>query len=142
MNSPGYLQAPMSGFTVRFQDHTARVSAATFAESLHDRPLEMLYTNLDKNTHYRLRVVYGAEAKSDIQLMANGTYTVHPMRAKEMTLQPVEFDLPIELTEKGQLRLSWTRPAGLGGSGRGAQVSEVWLIPVKETPASAATKPL
>ncbi|ANE53446.1 hypothetical protein SY85_11680 [Flavisolibacter tropicus] len=140
-DDPAYLQAPMSGFTVRFQDNTARVSAATFAESLHDRPLEMLYTNLNKNAQYRLRIVYGAEAKSDIQLMANGSYTVHPMRAKEMNLQPVEFDLPTSLTENGQLRLSWTRPAGLGGSGRGAQVSEVWLIPVTEAPASA-TKPL
>ena len=41
---------------------------------------------------------------------------------------PVEFDIPREATRNGELDLSWYREAGLGGNGRGCQVSEVWLI--------------
>jgi len=138
---PAFLRSPMSGFAVRLQDHAARVSASTFAETLHDRPLEMHYKNLDKNARYKLRVVYGPEARAEVKLVANGKYEVHPMRAKDMTYSPQEFDLPLEATSNGELRLTWTRPAGLGGSGRGVQVSEVWLI--KESQASAvSTKPL
>jgi len=32
------------------------------------------------------------------------------------------------LTAGGQLELRWSREPGLGGNGRGCQVSEVWLI--------------
>jgi hypothetical protein len=42
----------------------------------------------------------------------------------------VEFDVPIEATRSGSLHLSWNRPIGLGGNGRGVQVSEVWLMRV------------
>ncbi|WP_446742188.1 hypothetical protein [Silvibacterium acidisoli] len=34
-------------------------------------------------------------------------------------------------TAQGVLDLKWTRPAGLGGSGRGLQVAEVWLFPAQ-----------
>ena len=33
-------------------------------------------------------------------------------------------------TSSGELRLTWTREAGLGGNGRGCQVAEVMLKPV------------
>jgi hypothetical protein len=42
----------------------------------------------------------------------------------------VELDVPQRLTAGGKLTLEWTRPAGLGGSGRGHQVAQVWLSPV------------
>ena len=129
---PAFLQAPMSGYAARLQDNTARVSSSTFAESLHDRPLEMLYTQLDKTARYRVRIVYGAEAKAEVKLVANGKYEIHPMRQKGMTFQPEEFDIPVEATQNGELRLTWSRPPGLGGSGRGVQVAEVWLIRVHE----------
>ncbi|HTF29216.1 MAG TPA: hypothetical protein VK625_10250 [Flavitalea sp.] len=129
---PAYLRSPMTGFTVSFRDHSARLSASTFAEVLHDRPLEMLYSNLNKHTHYRLRIIYGAEARSEIKLVADGKFEIHPMRPKDMTYQPQEFDVPAAATSDGELRLTWTRPAGLGGSGRGVQISEVWLIPVND----------
>lgn len=50
------------------------------------------------------------------------------MRPKDPAARPVEFDLPAEATRTGELRLIWSRPPGLGGNGRGVQVSEVWLI--------------
>lgn len=47
-----------------------------------------------------------------------------------MSYQPLIFDIPTEASATGELRLKWNRPAGLGGSGRGVQVAEVWLIRV------------
>jgi len=38
------------------------------------------------------------------------------------------FDIPAEATQEGLLELSWYREQGLGGNGRGCQVSEIWLI--------------
>jgi hypothetical protein len=35
---------------------------------------------------------------------------------------------PAEAARSGPLTLEWTRPAGLGGNGRGCDVAEVWLI--------------
>ena len=131
----------MPGFTVRIPDHSSRVSSSNYAEALHDRPLEMVYTHLDKTARYRLKVVYGAEAKADIKLVANGKYEIHPMRPKPMTFQPEEFDLPAEATQNGDLRLSWNRPAGLGGSGRGVQVAEVWLMRVHNIPSGERAVP-
>jgi hypothetical protein len=60
--------------------------------------------------------------------MANGKYQVHDLRAKPMPQAPVEFEIPKEATSGGDLTLEWSRPAGLGGAGRGTQVCEVWLI--------------
>lgn len=127
-DDPACQSAPLAGMAVRLRDHQSRVSSSTYAETLHDYPLEMFYPHLDKTARYRLRIVYGAEAGSDIRLVANGQYEIHPMRPKEMNYQPVEFDIPAEATKTGELRLRWNRPPGLGGSGRGVQVAEVWLI--------------
>lgn len=138
---PAYLSSAMPGFTVRMQDHSSRVSSSNYAEALHDRPLEMLYTQLDKTARYRLKIVYGAEAKAEVKLVANGKYEIHPMRAKPMTFQPEEFEVPADATQNGELRLSWSRPAGLGGSGRGVQVAEVWLIRVHDIPSNERAVP-
>jgi hypothetical protein len=42
----------------------------------------------------------------------------------------VEFEIPPQATAGGVLTLEWTRTPGLGGNGRGTQVSEVWLMKV------------
>jgi hypothetical protein len=60
-----------------------------------------------------------------IRLAANGV-EVHPLMAKPNPPRPVEFDAPRAVD--GSLELTWTREPGLGGNGRGNQVSEVWLI--------------
>ncbi len=65
-----------------------------------------------------------------IRLVANGSVEIHGFMAKPSPVAPVEFDIPREATRGGALTLEWTRPAGLGGNGRGSQVSEVWLIRV------------
>jgi hypothetical protein len=138
---PAFLKAPMTGFSFSMTDPATRISSGTFSETMHEHPLEMFYPGLDKTAHYRLRVVYGAEAKSNIRLMANDTYEIHPMMAKNMNNEPQEFDIPVEATRKGSLRLTWSGPPGLGGSGRGVQVAEVWLIRKHSIPSHERTQP-
>ena len=100
-----------------------------WAESLFDEALRMSYPELDPKSDYRLRVVYSGDAhKIQIRLVANENHEIHPLLTKPWPPKPLEFDLPRELTSKGQLTLSWTREQGLGANGRGCQVSEVWVI--------------
>ena len=100
-----------------------------YAESLNEKPLTMHYENLDRTAQYKVRVVYAGDSLATmIRLVADETLEVHPLIKKESPIRPVEFDIPAQATQDGDLRLSWRRPAGLGGNGRGCQVAEVWLI--------------
>jgi hypothetical protein len=106
-----------------------RYSWLNHAESLNEQPLQMRYTDLDPRAHYKIRVMYvGDSPKRKIRLVANGSMEIHPMITKEFPYKPVEFDIPPAATQGGELVLSWTREPGLGGNGRGCQVSEIWLI--------------
>ena len=40
----------------------------------------------------------------------------------------VEFAIPREVTQGGEVTLSWFREPSRGGAGRGCEVCEVWLI--------------
>ncbi len=135
---PASLKSPMSSMVVR-RDHNSPVSSCTYAETLHDFPLEMYYPDLDKNAKYRLKVVYGPEGRTDLRLIANDTFEIHPFRPKDMNYTPQEFDIPAEATKNGHLKLRWNRPAGLGGSGRGVQIAEVWLMLVNDHPVQTRT---
>src|SRR6185503_18302507 len=123
---PASQRSPLMGYAPRSRPPYARVSSSRFAETLHDQPLEMLYRDLDKTSRYKLRVVYGSESASMIRLLANGKFEIHPMQQKNMLAKPLEFEIPVEATAGGELRLTWTRPPGSGGAGRGVQVAEVW----------------
>ena len=106
-----------------------RFSWIDHAESLFDAPLTMRYPNLDLKARYKIRVVYaGDSSKRKIRLMANEGIEVHPFIVKEFPSRPVEFDIPPGAVQTGELNLSWYREPGLGGNGRGCQISEVWLI--------------
>jgi hypothetical protein len=106
-----------------------RFSWLDHAESLNDQPLRMRYTNLDPGARYKVRITYAGDApKRSIRLVANNKYEIHPLIKKEFPYRPVEFDIPAEGTREGVLELSWYREPGLGGNGRGCQVSEIWLI--------------
>ena len=105
-----------------------RTSWYTDAETLYDEPLRKRYEGLDPNASYKVRVVYGGDAlRVPIRLVANGSIEIHGFRAKDPKLTPAEFEILREATHAGTLTLEWTSPPGLGGSGRGTQVSEVWL---------------
>jgi hypothetical protein len=123
---PAFLQSSLVGFA--YQPHW-RLSWCRHAESLYDAPLQLRYVNLDPQAQYRVRVVYaGDNFRTRVRLMANDSVEVHPLIAKAYPVRPVEFDISTEATAKGQLTLSWFQEAGRGGSGRGCQVAEVWLI--------------
>ncbi|HVT92780.1 MAG TPA: hypothetical protein VHD76_08040 [Bryobacteraceae bacterium] len=100
-----------------------------WAESLFDAPLRMRYRDLDPEAHYRVRVVYSGDSpRVRLKLVANERAEIHPLITRPWPPKPMEFDVPAEATRDGQLDLTWTREQGLGGNGRGTQVSEVWLF--------------
>jgi hypothetical protein len=122
---PAHLESSLVGFGYR---PAWRSSWWTHAEALVDTPLRMHYDHLDPAAAYKIRVVYGGDSLgTKIRLIANGA-EVHPLIAKANPVAPMEFDIPQQATAKGELDLTWNREAGLGGNGRGTQVSEVWLI--------------
>jgi hypothetical protein len=113
-----------------------RASWRDHAESLYDAPVELRYTGLDPKSNYKVRVVYaGDNPKRKIRLVANSSLEVHPYLSKPVPFKPMEFPLPLAATRTGALSLKWFGEQGLGGNGRGCQVSEVWLL---KTAASAS----
>jgi len=123
---PAFLQSSLAGF--QYNAHY-RSSWWDYAESLNDAPLRMHYGNLDPDAQYRIRVVYAGDSPArKIRLAAGDKFEVHPLMTKPSPVAPVEFDIPRPATRKGELDLSWYREPGLGGNGRGCQVSEVWLM--------------
>jgi len=126
---PDFLKSPLISLAAS-PPRGWRTTFAMNGEIIQDRPLRMRYTELDPTAHYKIRVTYGGDQRrTPVRLTANGL-EVHPFREKGRMPEPVEFDLPQQATSAGTLTLEWTRPAGLGGNGRGTQVSEVWLIKV------------
>ena len=106
-----------------------RMSWNDHEESLYGAPLRMRYTGLDNQASYKVRVVYGGDDfRHKIRLVANDAIEVHPLLAKPYPIEPVEFAIPAAAIQKGELVLTWSGEAGLGGNGRSCQVSEVWLI--------------
>jgi len=125
-DDPAFLESSLVGFQYRAN---YRSSWWDHAESLNDAPLRMHYANLDPGAQYRIRVVYAGDSLTrKIRLMAGDNVEVHPFLSKPSPVAPVEFDIPREAIRKGELDLKWQREPGLGGNGRGCQVSEVWLI--------------
>jgi hypothetical protein len=134
---PASLQSSKAGFeegdVVDEEDErplgALRKSWLDHAESLVDQSLKMRYLDLDPKARYKVRVVYAGDApKMKIRMVANGAVEIHPFIEKPNPVRRLEFDLPPETTRGGVLELSWFRPPGLGGNGRGCQVSEVWLM--------------
>lgn len=99
------------------------------AETFYDAPVHMHYAGLDAGASYKIRVVYAGDSpRRKIRLTAGGKWEVHGWIEKPLPVRPVEFDIPREATERGELDLEWRGEPGLGGNGRGCQISEVWLI--------------
>ena len=78
-----------------------------------------------------MRVVYGGETPLQKIRLAAGEdegIEVHPLIQEVLPVRPIELDIPLGATARGELTLTWRRTPGLGGNGRGCQVSGVWLI--------------
>ncbi|HUY86504.1 MAG TPA: hypothetical protein VMU77_05275, partial [Acidimicrobiales bacterium] len=100
-----------------------------WAGSKFDAPLKMHYDHLDPEGRYKVRIVYSGDApRVKIRLDCNGKYPIHPLIKKPWPPKPLEFDIPREASETGQLTLVWYRQLGLGGGGGGCQVAEVLLM--------------
>lgn len=135
-DDPGSMRSPRVGFEedlVLDDDEqpqgARRWSWKNHAESLFDSPLEMRYDSLDPKASYRIRVVYGGDSpKKRIRLAANDGIEIHGWIEKPFPFRPVEFAIPKTATQSRTLTLHWYREPGLGGNGRGCQVSEVWLL--------------
>jgi hypothetical protein len=127
---PDLRHEPQDGIADVRPDDGWRRSWVTYAASLYDEALVLAYDHLDTQAHYRLRVTYAGEDYTlPMRLVANDHFEIHPPRLRASNPETVEFEIPLEATAGGSLKLAWTRPPGGGGSGRGAQVAEVWLIP-------------
>jgi hypothetical protein len=128
---PAFLESALIGFgpTTRAGITPMRRSWWRHAESLGDAPLQMRFTGLDPAARYKIRVLYAGDSLTrEIRLTAGDNMEIHPFMPKPAPIRPVEFDIPPQAIRNGELMLTWTRQPGLGGNGRGNQVSEVWLI--------------
>ena len=93
-----------------------------WAETLFDAALELRYPNLDPNAQYKIRVVYSGDSpEKKIRLVASENTQVHPFISKTLPVRPLEFDIPLDATRKGELTLKWFREPGLGGNGQAAR---------------------
>lgn len=97
--------------------------------TLKDTPFEMRYAELDPEARYGLRIVYSDQAPDvRVRLVADGDIEIHPWILRKVPPQQVAFDVPPEATRDGKLTLRWHREPGRGGSGRGCEISEIWLV--------------
>ncbi len=126
---PQLLESAIDGIADILPDQGWQTAWTTYAETLYDRPITLVYRDLDPKRTWRLRATYaGEDYQLPMRLTANGV-ELHPPLSRTVNPMTVELAIPPEATRLGQLQLQWTRPPGVGGGGRGHQVAEVWLIP-------------
>jgi hypothetical protein len=124
---PAYYVSPLVGFGFRGTGPGDLPRAWWHhAETLYDHPLAVRYPEVDPKARYRVRVVYGGERTRKVRLVANDQWEVHGYLSKP--LRELEFDVPPAATAGGSLTLTWTPEPGSGGTGRGCQVAELWLL--------------
>ncbi|HWU13183.1 MAG TPA: hypothetical protein VN157_04150, partial [Caulobacter sp.] len=126
---PQLLDSAIDGIADKIPDDGWRTAWTTYAETLYDRPITLVYRDLDPKRSWRLRATYaGEDYQLPMRLTANGA-ELHPPLPRVTNPMVIDLAIPPEATRSGALRLDWTRPPGVGGGGRGHQVAEVWLIP-------------
>ncbi len=132
---PGYPGDPqlwnsaIDGVGEHTPDEGWRLAEISYAEALYEQPLRLHYEGLERNRAYRLRYTWAGESYTlPLALTANGTPLPAPA-TRSSNRQRVELPVPQALTADGTLDLVWSRSPGMGGSGRGRQIAEVWLIP-------------
>ncbi len=96
------------------------------AGTLYDQPLRLEYQDLDPQARYRVKFVYGG-GTTQIRLVADGRYEIHPWMNRPSPAAPLEFDIPFAATADGRLELNFMGEPG-GGAGRGTDVAEIWLM--------------
>jgi hypothetical protein len=128
---PTFLKSPLRKFPYRKDPQALRLSWRCYTGSLKDGSFEMHYPDLDADARYNVRIVYsGANPHIKVRLEANDGLEIHPFILKKVPRGPMEFDIPHEATQGGELTLRWYREQGLGGVGTGCDLSEIWLMKV------------
>ncbi len=128
-SDPELYNSAIDGIADMTPDQGWRMAWVTYAETLYETPLTLHYDGLNPARPYRLKIVYAGEAYAlPIRLTANDV-VLHDFTERTANPMTVEIDVPPGLTHGGALTLQWTRPPGLGGSGRGHQLAQVWLYP-------------
>jgi len=126
---PEAYDSAIDGIADMTPDDGWRMAWITYGETLYEQPITLRYDALDPAAHYRLKIVYAGEGYAlPVKLTGNGEI-LHDFTDRKTNPMTVELDVPQRLTAGGKLTLEWTRPGGLGGSGRGHQVAQVWLYP-------------
>lgn len=145
VRGPGYPDDPqlwntaIDGVADHIPNEGWRMAELSYAEALYEQPLTLRYAGLERDRRYRLRYTRAGEDYAlPLTLTANGVRLTVP-EARTVNPQRTELDLPSSLVREGELTLRFTRPPGLGGSGRGLQIAQVWLIPL---PLEAPTQSL
>jgi hypothetical protein len=128
-SDPEMYETAVDGIADRTLADGWRLSWLDYAETLYETRLELKYNGLDPRRSYLLRVTYAGEDYAlPLRLVANGSVEIHPARLRKSNPETVEFSIPERAVADGKLSLSWIGPDGSGGSGRGRQVAEVWLL--------------
>ena len=136
IRGPGWTEdtemysAAIDGIADRTLADGWRLSWLDYAETLYETPLQLDYHGLDPHRAYRVRITYAGEDYAlPLHLVANGNIEIYPARLRHANPETVEFAIPEVAVATGSLNLRWTGPEGSGGSGRGRQIAEVWLLP-------------
>jgi len=127
---PAYLRSAMRRFPYIKDPLPIRYNWRGYTGAMQDAPLQLHYENLDPEAAYRLRLVYSPlERQVPLRMDANGI-EVHPYLLKEYPVTALEFDIPDDAVQNGDLLLSLSRAPGWGRSGVGADITEIWLMKV------------
>jgi hypothetical protein len=128
-DDPDFMTGPLRRFPYRKHSGALRRSLRTFAGSWHFNTFQMRYADLDPTAAYRLRIVYSPHKPAvPMRLTASDGIEIHPFLSRNDPPVPVEFDIPAEAIQGGELILTWEIQHGLGGNPGGAGVCEVWLL--------------
>lgn len=128
LQDPEMYHRAIDGIADRTLAQDWRLSWLSYAETLYEDPLSLHYEDLDPEASYTLRVTQAGEDYSlPMSIVANGL-VAQSLRMRRTN--PEEFVVPIpqEALQGRTLTISWLRQPGAGGSGRGGQVAEVWLL--------------
>lgn len=128
---PSFLSSPFAGFTIGEEVKNWRISWARYAQTLYEYPMHMAYDDLDPEAVYQVRITYVKDLYSGeqkVKLVTGDGIEIHPYIDKPMPVTPLVFDIPQQATKDGKLNLRWKSEEGTGGTGRGCQVAEVWLM--------------
>lgn len=128
---PSFLRSAFVGYTIGDEVINWRVSWARYGQTLYGQPMYMKYTDLDPDARYQVKITYVKDLYSGdkmVRLVANEDVEIHDYIEKPKVITPLVWDIPHEATKDGELILRWNSEGDMGGTGRGCQVAEVWLI--------------